>query len=102
MAAWEVCTAAWVRILWDSARSPVRAAWRFQFMKWKSLIAGATAVPTKSNPDCTTEDTGPSPVPTGTVGAFEGAGYYHCGLFRPEYNCRMRELAIPWRAVCQQ
>jgi hypothetical protein len=71
-------------------------------IKWKSLIAGATAVPTKSNPDCTKEDTGPSPVPTGTVGAFEGAGYYHCGLFRPEYNCRMRELAVPWCAVCQK
>jgi hypothetical protein len=71
-------------------------------IKWKSLIAGATAVPTKSNPNCATEDTSPSPVPTGTVGAFEGAGYYHCGLFRPEYNCRMRELAIPWCAVCQQ
>jgi hypothetical protein len=71
-------------------------------IKWKSLIAGATAVPTKSNPNCANDDTSPSPVPTGTVGAFEGAGYYHCGLFRPEYDCRMRDLGIPWCAVCQQ
>src|SRR5436305_1316730 len=71
-------------------------------IKWKSLIAGATAVPTQSNPDCSQEDMSPSPVPDGTVGAFEGAGYYHCGLFRPEYNCRMRQLAAPFCAVCEK
>ena len=69
-------------------------------IKWKDLIASSTAVPTQSNPNCAQEDTSPSPVATGTVGGFEGAGYYHCGLFRPEFNCQMRELANPFCAVC--
>jgi hypothetical protein len=69
-------------------------------IKWKDLIGAAINVPTQKNSNCSQEDTSPSPVPAGTVGAFEGAGYYHCGLFRPEYNCRMRELAAPFCAVC--
>lgn len=71
-------------------------------IKWKDLIAAATNVPTQSNPDCSQEDTSPSPVPAGTVGAFEGAGYYNCGLFRPEYNCQMRQLGNPFCAVCNR
>ena len=69
-------------------------------IKWKDLIAGPTAVPTQSNPDCTQEDPNPSPVAAGTVGAFEGAGYFHCGLFRPEFDCQMRALGKPFCAVC--
>jgi hypothetical protein len=64
-------------------------------IKWKSLIAAATTVPTMNNPDCTKEDTRPSPVTAGTVGAFEGAARAHCGAFRPEYDCRMRTLGRP-------
>lgn len=71
-------------------------------IKWKDLIAGPTAVPTQSNPDCTQEDLNPSPVPAGTVGAFEGAGYFHCGLFRPEFDCEMRALGKPFCAVCKK
>jgi IgA Peptidase M64/von Willebrand factor type A domain len=71
-------------------------------IKWKDLIAPTTNVPTQSNQDCSQEDTNPSPVPAGTVGAFEGAGYYHCGLFRPEFNCQMRELGNPFCAVCNR
>ena len=51
-----------------------------------------------SNPACSTVDTRPSPVPTGTVGLFEGAHYYHCGAFRPEYDCKMRALSVPFCA----
>lgn len=71
-------------------------------IKWGDLIAGPTPVPTQSNPDCTQEDESPSPVPAGTVGAFEGAGTWHCGLFRPEYVCQMRALANLFCAVCQR
>jgi IgA Peptidase M64/IPT/TIG domain len=69
-------------------------------IKWGSLIQSTTAVPTTSNADCTQCDPQASPVPAGTVGAFEGAHYYHCGAYRPEFNCRMRVLGNPFCAVC--
>ena len=71
-------------------------------LKWGWAVAAATAVPTMSNPDCSTVDNRPSPVPTGTVGLFEGADYYHCGAYRPEYDCKMRELGVPFCRVCRQ
>jgi hypothetical protein len=71
-------------------------------IKWGSLIAAATPVPTTSNPDCALCDPQPSPVSAGTVGAFEGAHYYHCGAFRPAFDCRMRALGQPFCPVCQQ
>jgi N-acetylneuraminic acid mutarotase len=55
-----------------------------------------------SNPDCATVDSRPSTVPAGTVGCFEGAHYYHCRAFRPEHNCKMRELSVPFCQVCRQ
>ena len=54
-----------------------------------------------SNPDCASVDSRPSPVPAGTVGLFEGAHYYHCGAYRPEYDCKMRALSVPFCRVCQ-
>ncbi|MHA7287976.1 FG-GAP-like repeat-containing protein [Arthrobacter sp. MDT3-44] len=71
-------------------------------LKWRWAVNAATALPTTANPDCTTVDPQPSPVPAGTVGAFEGAHYYHCGAFRPEYNCKMRSLGDPFCLVCSQ
>jgi hypothetical protein len=71
-------------------------------IKWRDLIAAATPVLTTTNPDCTMCDEQPSPVPVGTVGAFEGAHYYHCGAYRPEFDCRMRNLAAAFCAVCSR
>jgi hypothetical protein len=70
--------------------------------KWRNLILAATAMPTRNNPNCATEDPGPSPVPTGTVGTFEGGARAHCSAFRGEFDCKMRHLAAPFCAVCQQ
>lgn len=70
--------------------------------KWRSLIQASTAVPTTKNGDCAGCDPQPTPVPAGTVGLFEGADYYHCGVYRPEFNCRMRNLNNPFCGVCQQ
>ena len=36
------------------------------------------------------------------MGLFEGAHYYHCGAFRPEFHCRMRALGNPFCAVCRR
>lgn len=71
-------------------------------IKWRDLIDPATAMPTTANPDCTACDRRPSPVPARTVGAFEGARYYHCGAYRPDYDCRMRALGFPFCAVCER
>jgi hypothetical protein len=69
-------------------------------LKWRELVASTTALPTMSNPDCTQVDPRPSTVPAGTVGLFEGARYYHCGAYRPEYACKMQALGIPFCGVC--
>jgi hypothetical protein len=70
-------------------------------IKWGSLINPATPMPTTSNPNCANCDPQGSPVPTGTVGAFEGAHYYHCDAFRPEFHCKMRALGHDFCAVCR-
>lgn len=70
-------------------------------IKWRDLVLASTPMPTTSNADCTQCDSQPSPVPAGTVGAFEGAGYFHCGLFRPEFDCMMRNLS-GFCAVCRR
>lgn len=36
------------------------------------------------------------------VSAFQGAGYYLYGLYRPRTNCLMRSLGIPLCAVCRE
>ena len=69
-------------------------------IKWRDLIAATTSMPTTTNADCTQCDPQPSPVGAGVVGAFEGAHYFHCAAFRPEFNCRMRALNDPFCAVC--
>lgn len=70
--------------------------------KWRSMIQASTPVPTTNNADCTHCDPQPSPVAVGTIGLFEGADYYHCGVYRAEFDCRMRNLNRPFCAVCQQ
>ena len=68
---------------------------------WRDLIDATTALPTTSNADCTQPDPQPNPV-GGTVGAFEGGNYMHCGAYRSQFNCRMRELGQPFCEVCQR
>jgi IgA Peptidase M64 len=71
-------------------------------LKWRFAVATTTAIPTMSNPNCSQVDGRPSSVPVGTVGLFEGAHYYHCGAYRPEYTCKMQSLGTPFCRVCQQ
>ena len=70
-------------------------------VKWADLILTSTSIPTTTNANCALCDPQASPVPTGTVGLFEGAHYYHCDAFRPEFNCMMRNYA-PFCAVCRR
>jgi IgA Peptidase M64 len=70
-------------------------------IKWRKLVAPGTAMPTTSNANCGECDPQPNPFPSATVGAYDGAGYFHCGLFRPQFMCRMRVLGNDYCAVCQ-
>ena len=69
---------------------------------WLSLIQPATPVPTTSKANCKNCDPQPSPVAVGTIGLFEGADYFHCGVYRPEFDCRMRNINRSFCGVCQQ
>ncbi|HVJ50824.1 MAG TPA: M64 family metallopeptidase [Aliidongia sp.] len=72
-------------------------------IKWKSQLTSATdTLPTTTNADCTKQDSQANPKAATYVGAYEGAGYFHCGCYRPSFNCRMRQLGQPFCAVCQQ
>lgn len=70
--------------------------------KWRDLIAPATVLPTMTNPNCGSSDNRPSPVAAGTVGLFEGSARARCGAYRPEHNCYMRTLGVPFCAVCRR
>jgi hypothetical protein len=80
-------------------------------IEWADQIEAATPMPTSVNPDPTTCDDrtlaeiDPA-LTTTTVGAFDGAGHYKSGLYRPAYDCRMRsELSsgqpVPFCPVCE-
>ncbi|MES9991893.1 MAG: M64 family metallopeptidase [Candidatus Thiodiazotropha sp.] len=71
-------------------------------VKWSSLVNAGSAVPTMNNPDCSTTNDGPSPVAANIVGTFEGADYYHCDAYRPQYSCKMRTTGADFCAVCIQ
>jgi hypothetical protein len=58
-------------------------------IKWTSLIATATPVPTTTNN------------PSGVVGLFEGGGYKPRGLYRPQFACHMQNTTDEFCAVCR-
>jgi hypothetical protein len=81
--------------------------------KWESLIDPGTHMPTLAHPHRPAEPTpcnecppippkDTSPFAPGTVGTFEGAAYYRCGIYRPEFGCRMLIQSEPFCQVCQQ
>jgi hypothetical protein len=71
-------------------------------LKWrKHLTNPSDTLPTTTNANCSDCDSQQNPKAAGYVGAYEGARYYHCGCYRPSFNCRMRELGQPFCAVCQ-
>lgn len=72
-----------------------------QGSKWRTLRTPGVPLPTTSNPDCSQCDGQASPVGGGSVGAFEGAHYYHCGAYRPEFDCKMRSASRAFCSVCK-
>jgi IgA Peptidase M64 len=61
-------------------------------LSWAHLVDANTPLPTQRNPNCRRPDTSLSQYPVGTVGTFEGARGFCCGIHRGEYDCLMRSL----------
>jgi hypothetical protein len=69
-------------------------------LKWIGAVK-TSPVPVLRNADCNRENKR-NTLPSGTVGLFEGAYHHYCGMYRPQFNCRMRSLDQPFCVVCQQ
>lgn len=71
--------------------------------KWDHLVPVDADLPTVTKDDCEESDWGSSnPAPPGTVGLFEGAGYHRCGLYRAQFDCRMRRANREFCPVCRE
>lgn len=66
-------------------------------IKWSDLILSSTSLPTGT---CEADD--PDDGGADIVGIFEGAQYRDCGIYRPQYNCKMRENSQIFCSVCRR
>jgi hypothetical protein len=60
-------------------------------IKWKAWIESGTPVPTPATSQY-----------FGVTGLFEGARYTPQGVYRPEEDCKMRDLGAPYCTVCSE
>jgi hypothetical protein len=67
-------------------------------IKWASLVNPAATLVLNLN--CSKCNPETSPLPLWVIGAFEGAGYFHGGLYRPKFVCRMRDNQVSFCPVC--
>lgn len=69
-------------------------------VKWRDLFSPGIVIPTTVNANCAQCDNQGDPFPgQARVGLYEGADYYHCGVYRPAFRCMMRDYA-PYCPVC--
>jgi len=59
-------------------------------LKWSTWVSADTPVPT------------PDSAGDGVVGLFLGAHYHTNGWYRPELNCAMNSLGVPFCSVCSE
>lgn len=66
-------------------------------LKWNSMLTEEVPLPTRLSPDQIGSEV------SDIVGAFEGGGYIKEGMFRPQKNCAMGNMQIPFRycIVCR-
>lgn len=71
-------------------------------IKWRSLIAATTPMPSACDPSCAASTCVPPAAPPapGAVGTYEGAIYSDCNTYRPVPDCYMRSLGTPFCPVC--
>jgi hypothetical protein len=67
--------------------------------KWRDLIGSTTPMPSSCYGDCPGCTPPTTPPPANAVGAYEGARYFHCGMYRPLPSCYMRDYS-PFCPVC--
>jgi hypothetical protein len=67
-------------------------------VKWRRL--NTPPYPILLNPDDTKCPPSSSIYPVDSVGLFEGAKYFHTKIFRPSFNCMMKEYKEPFCKVC--
>jgi hypothetical protein len=72
----------------------------FATLKWRGAVQTGQS-PILRNADCSRDNIW-NTLPSGAVGLFEGARYHYCGLYRPQFDCRMRSLDKDFCVVCQQ
>jgi hypothetical protein len=68
---------------------------------WGTMLTDPlAALPTTTNANCTDCDPQNHAHLGAVVGAFDGAGTYHCGVYRPQVNCCMRNYNRDFCDVC--
>lgn len=70
-------------------------------LKWGGQVLPTTAVPTRLNGKCRTNQGPTGPVPKGVIGALEGAKGYECNIYRPSDACKMRDVSDDFCVICQ-
>jgi hypothetical protein len=75
-------------------------------MKWGGLVTlPQTLVPTtEPSPVCARDHpvlTTLPPIPADAIGAYEGAHHYHCRVYRPALDCKMRTSVRRFCRVCE-
>lgn len=87
----------------EPAEANVTASTTWTAIKWHDLLTVAdTTLPTMHNPDATHCDNRPNPLGANAVGAYEGGHYFHSGIYRPSYDCKMNHLTAPLCTVCKK
>ncbi|MGH3368749.1 MAG: M64 family metallopeptidase [Nocardioidaceae bacterium] len=79
-----------------------KTAVNLERLKWRWAWTPDTRIPTTSPAANCSATPATTTLPTGTVGAFAGGHRHNCGIYRPEFNCRMRNAEMPFCKVCQQ
>lgn len=72
-------------------------------LKWGDLVLPSTGIPTQPyGAACSDPDLPDRSFAEDIVGTFEGAQYSRCGIYRPQYFCRMRESHRSFCGVCRR
>jgi hypothetical protein len=81
----------------------VTTARALEDIPWKDMVTTPRLPTTRDSSPCTIEHTLIEPIDQNAVGLFEGAAQFACGVFRPEFQCKMRkEEATFFCRVCDR